>query len=617
MKNNSGKSSRFFIVSPWLLAAATALLIFIVLTFTLNNMQREKELMTRGMVQKGATLMRVTGSGTRSAQRADLRHGIRRGNRWQEYIQRIISHLAEDPEVLFLMLMDDHNRIIAHSDSEKIGSLAAKLKDDLPPPTRLEKNNKNRPELTFRINEYGEYGRIFLISRPFLPFLPFQPSMPPHRMHMHDCVEGEPCPPLPEPIRMERKRFKNMRQNGQGKELYTVVIGLDMEKYDKSLQRLRFQAIMLSLTMLLVGVGGWLSLAAVQGYRVSQEALSDIQAFTGLLVSRLPIGIIATDQHGRVSTWNQAAAEMISVHGKEALGKMVEKSLPKELARFFAGDYDSGKEAVEGSEISLNINENSIVFHCRLIQLQAPDGQYRGQVLLLTDVTRIKEMESEMRENERLAAVGRMAAGVAHEVRNPLSSIKGLALLLKNKFSEESREYETSGLLIQEVERMNRTISELLSFARPASLDLQEVDICELLAETLKLVTADTRSEDVRTSLDCVPDLPKIMADRDRLSQVFINILLNGIQAMETGGTLEIHAETDESGSQLILCFKDTGKGIPSEHLGQVFLPYFTTRSGGTGIGLAISRKIIVDHGGTIRLESEPGRGTTVIVELG
>ena len=163
---------------------------------------------------------------------------------------------------------------------------------------------------------------------------------------------------------------------------------------------------------------------------------------------------------------------------------------------------------------------------------------------------------------------------------------------------------------------MNRTISELLSFARPASLDLQHVDLHELLSETLQLVSADTSSEHIRTILHCADDLPTVMADRDRLSQVFINILLNSVQAMEQGGTLEIIARKSGSGRQVELQFRDSGKGMNPEHLSQVFFPYFTTKSGGTGIGLAISQKIIVDHGGTIRVESEPGRGTTVIVEL-
>ncbi len=599
--------SRFFFVSPWLLGAATALLILMVVSFTLSTMQREKRLMTGAMLQKGATLMRVVGSGARSAYLADLRRGVWNTAPWNEYLQRIITHLSEDPSVEFLMVLDDQNKVVAHTDQTQLGLNKADFLLSLRASDQL-----GRPGLFYRTGKLDEYGRIFLVARPFKHLLPAMPSL--HLQNML-CPEGERGKKPPDIF--NNRGTLHRQPPGRGL-TYWAVIGLDMQAYDKSLSRLRFQAMMLSLTMLLVGIGGWLSLAAVQGYRGSQKALSDIQAFTGLVVSRLPVGIIATDRQGRVSTWNQAAADMTMIPARQALGRMVDKYLPVELAKFF--DSGIGRRGQhlerESREITLAIDDQEKVLLCQLIDLRDPEETFMGQVLLLSDLSRIKDLESEMRENERLAAVGRMAAGVAHEVRNPLSSIKGLALLLKNKFSRQSKDYETTGLLIQEVERMNRTISELLSFARPAALELQQIDICELLSETLQLVSADMASEHITTRLDCVPGLPMVSADRDRLSQVLINILLNGVQAMDQGGVLEITADVKSGEHQLELSFADNGTGIQPEHLAQIFFPYFTTKSGGTGIGLAISQKIIADHGGTIRVESEPGKGTTVTVEL-
>ncbi|MDH3392295.1 MAG: PAS domain-containing protein, partial [Desulfobulbaceae bacterium] len=477
--------SRFFFVSPLLLAAATGLLILIVMTFTLSNMQREKKLMTGAMLQKGVTLMRVIGSGARSAYMADLRRGGWDPDSWDEYVQRIISHLSGDPEVQFLLVVDEQNKIVAHTDKEKIGTYIKKL-----PEVNESAGKEGGSRIVYRALTVDGYGRTFLIVRPFLPFRPTIPPLLQQNKWIHGEKRGAFFPGRLGP----HDRFHGDLPGVTHK--YSVVVGLDMKVYDSSLQKLRFQALMLSLTMLLVGIGGWLSLAAVQGYRVSQKALSDIQAFAGLLISRLPVGIIATDQQDRVSTWNQAAEEMTSISSRKALGRMVNKYLPPELAAFFlprSSGYAEEDES-KGKEIRLLINSLEIVLHCQLIDLRDPEGNYMGQVLLLSDITRLKDLESEMRENERLAAVGRMAAGVAHEVRNPLSSIKGLALLLKDKFSRESKEFETTGLLVQEVERMNRTISELLSFARPVDLDLQPVDLHELLSESLQLVSADTAS---------------------------------------------------------------------------------------------------------------------------
>ena len=576
---------RFFYVSPWLLAAATALLIVIVVIFTLSTIEREKSLMTAAMLQKGATLIRVIGSGTRAAYRADLRRGVWNTDSWESYVQRIIDHLSEDPEIRFLMVVDEENRVIAHSDSARIGTRLDSFVQTGEPASA------KKSSLVYRIDTVQVYGRIFLVVRPFFPFRPLTPSLYLHNQWRRDTRNG------PSPGNLNRMYCFRGNQDGSD-HFYSAVVALDMHGYDNSLHQLRFQAVMLSLAMLLVGIGGWFSLAAVQGYRVSQRALSDIQAFTGLLVSRLPVGIIATDLQGRVSTWNQAAAEMTALSDRQVLGRQVRRFLPVELAAFFAEksvDHDQN-EHVEVRKIQLEINDRRMVLHCQRIDLHDQEGRYKGQVLLLSDITRLKELEAEMRENERLAAVGRMAAGVAHEIRNPLSSIKGLALLLKDKFPRQSREFETTGLLIQEVERMNRTISELLGFARPASLELQEVDLRVLLKETLQLVSADTASEHIRTSMHCAPDLPVLMADRDRLRQVIINILLNSVQAMEDGGTLEISARKSHSGSQVELLFRDTGKGIKPEHLAQVFFPYFTTRKEGTGIGLAITQKIIAGN---------------------
>jgi two-component system, NtrC family, sensor histidine kinase HydH len=221
-----------------------------------------------------------------------------------------------------------------------------------------------------------------------------------------------------------------------------------------------------------------------------------------------------------------------------------------------------------------------------------------------------------MRENERLAAVGRMAGGVAHEVRNPLSSIKGLALLLKNRFPLGSKEQDTADLLIQETERMNRTITEMLSFTRPTALHLDQVDLAALLQRSLHLIKAEAADNRIETVMHVDEEIVPVYGDVDRLQQVMMNVLLNAMQAMEKGGTLTVAIANSENGADVELRITDTGVGIEPELLSQVFYPYFTAKQGGTGIGLAISQKIIVDHGGSIDMESEPGKGTTVIIRL-
>ncbi|HHD62804.1 MAG TPA: PAS domain S-box protein [Desulfobulbaceae bacterium] len=587
---------KFIYVSPWLLAAATGLLVLIVVTFAVSNIQREKRLMINAMLQKAATLHRVIRSGARASYISDLRRGIWKPDPWQVHVQRIIDHLSDDPDLSFITVVDDRGMAFAHSRQAMCGKQL-----DLQLPADLPNKGRKRPFI-YRVVQEKELGRFFEVIRSFTPFQPMLPRIPLSLQELH-------------------RQFSMPFGFGRfpaGSKGYYIIVALDMKGYDHALGRLRFQVVMLSLTMLLVGVGGWLSLSAVQGYRVSRKALHEIKAFTGLLVSKLPVGIIATDIRGHITTWNRAVEQLMGIEAPRAIGKKPEEILPRKLADFFSVSGAHSESYVEqaGQEVRLIVHEEEVVLNCHHLVISDRSEKAEGEVLLISNLTALKNLEKEMRETERLAAVGRMAAGVAHEVRNPLSSVKGLALLLQGKFPQKSNEHETATLLIQEVERMNRTISELLSFARPAPLDLADIDVGELLKRQVRLLAADAASDGIMFTLDLADDLRSIAGDQDRLNQVFINILLNAMQAMTDGGELIVSAHNNTGNKTVVITVADAGPGMEKETLNQVFFPYFTTKKSGTGIGLAISQKVIADHGGTIQVQSVPGRGTVVTIEL-
>lgn len=587
---------KFIYVSPWLLAAATGLLVLIVVTFAVSNIQREKRLMLNAMLQKAATLHRVIRSGARASYISDLRRGIWKPDPWQDHVQRIVDHLSDDPDLSFITVVDDKGMVFAHSRHDMCGQ---QLELELPEDLRI-KNHKG--PFIYRVVREKKFGRFFEVIRSFTPFQPILPRIPLSLQELHKRFS------MP-------FGFGSFRKDSRA---YYLIVALDMKGYDRALGRLRFQVVMLSLAMLLVGVGGWLSLAAVQGYRVSRKALHEIKAFTGLLVSKLPVGIIATDTRGRITTWNHAIAQLIGVEATQAIGKKTKELLPPMLAGFFStsGVHSDSSDEQSGREVRLVVLGDEVVLNCHHLVISDRTGEPEGEVLLISNMTDLKNLEKKMRETERLAAVGRMAAGVAHEVRNPLSSVKGLALLLQGKFPPKSNEHETATLLIQEVERMNRTISELLSFARPTALNLTNVDVGELLERQVRLMEADAASEGITFTLDLAENLQLITADQDRLNQVFINILLNAVQAMTAGGEIIVSACANMNSKIITISFADTGSGMKKETLKQVFFPYFTTRTNGTGIGMALSQKVIADHGGTIHVQSVPGQGTTVTIEL-
>jgi two-component system sensor histidine kinase HydH len=594
--------------SPWLLAAAAGLLIMIVVTFAFHNLRLEERLMTNAMLQKASTLMRVLHSGSRASYFNDLRKDYWNNEGWNVHVQRVIDHLTEDPDLRFIALIDGQGKVIAHSDPRRVGTI-----EPLPEKKSGQEEGEEQAQIAYSIQEVREYGRVFATVRQFAPAFPALMPMPflPQEQGRHGNLlheRGE-----------KRPLFRFYPEGIPTGEQYHVIVGLDMKEFDRTLGRLRMQIFMLSLAMLLVGLGGWFSLIAVQGFRISQKTLEDIQAYTSLLIAKLPVGVIATDTADRITTWNQAIAQLTGIEKAAATGKRPFEVLPEPLAAFFHIEDEEGIDrpaTTRESSVRLTFGSRRCELLCHPLTIIDSQQQYMGRVLLISDVTEIRCLEQRMRENERLAAVGRMAGGVAHEVRNPLSSIKGLALLLKNKFPVGSREQDTADLLIQETERMNRTITEMLSFTRPSALHLGRIDLAELLARSLELIRAEAVDNRIETVLDADKDLEPVLGDIDRLQQVMMNVLLNAMQAMEQGGTLTVSLKNRIESQEVELRISDTGEGIAADILPQVFYPYVTTKQGGTGIGLAICQKIIADHGGAIELESEQGKGTTVIIRL-
>lgn len=593
----------FTFISPWLLAAATGLLVLIVATFAINNMQREKRVMLNGMLQKGVTMIRVIQSGAKSSSIAERRRGVRIPEPWYAHVQRVINHLAADPDIFFLAVTNRQQEVLAHSLPVTRGSI---ININIPE-ISTQANIANR--FSYRIVKAKGGERYFEVVHTFIPFQPVNTPITLSGLGLQHWFYGNNANKNNQPL---HDKFKNDDQ-------YVIVAVLNMREYDRAIEQLQFQLIMLSLIMLLVGVGGWLSLSTMQGYKVSQKTLAGIQAFTSLLVSKLPVGIIATDKDGRVATWNQVVVRLLCIEAEQAVGKKVKEVLPGILADFF---HDFKKTDTifcpesDGQEIQIDACGKAVSLNCFHLVITNSKGEPEGEVLLLSNMTALKNMEKKMREQERLAAVGRMAAGVAHEVRNPLSSVKGLALLLQGKFSEKSAEREAATMLIREVERMNRTISELLSFSRPAPLETTKVDLAKLIERQVRLLKADTASDAVRFHLEIDTDLLPVAADADRLNQVIFNIILNGVQAMGYGGEMIITACNDYDSNMVVVTVTDTGVGMDEETMAQIFFPYFTTKKDGTGIGLAISQKIIAEHEGTIQVKSTLGYGTVITVAL-
>jgi two-component system sensor histidine kinase HydH len=407
-------------------------------------------------------------------------------------------------------------------------------------------------------------------------------------------------------------RRQSPRPSGETVEAPLIFIGLDMTPFAEARKTDVRVLITTSAVLLLVGLGCMLSLFWVQAYQRSRKQLRDTRAVASEIVANLPVGLVATGSDGRVTHINADAAALLEADPQTALGRGAEDVLPAEIAAM-AGEADENGTPIT-RELTLRTTDGEFPANVGAAQVLAEEGSPLGHIFILSDLTEIHRLQAEARQREKMAAIGNLAAGIAHEVRNPLSSIKGYATYFAGLFEDGSENRKAAAVMIAETERLNRVISELLDLSRPSDFKFRETDAETVMDTVSRLLQQDAADRKIEIDVAVEPDLPPAELDADRLVQALLNIGINGVQAMDEGGTLSLRARREESA--LVIEMADTGPGIAHEHLETIFDPYFTTKPQGTGLGLAVVRKIVEGHGGTVGVAAEPGRGTTFTITL-
>jgi two-component system sensor histidine kinase HydH len=400
-----------------------------------------------------------------------------------------------------------------------------------------------------------------------------------------------------------------------GQKQLLIVAGLDVAPFQAAIRDDIRNTVIFSIILLLLGFGGFVSLFWMNSYRAAKRSLQDTSAFADEVVTHLPVGLIATDRQGRITFFNAAAERITGLAYAQAADRKPDSLLPEQL-RGLAPALDSGDTIVEremecafsgGHVVPLSVSATRIVNEI---------GQFVGHVLILRDLGEVRRLKDEVRRQEKLAALGGLAAGVAHEIRNPLSSIKGLATFFQEQFADGSEAREAAGVMIREVDRLNRVISELLDFARPTDLNRRLSDLPPLINRSIQLIQQDAASQNITIEVHIPDDIRPVSIDPDRLTQCLLNLYLNALQAMPQGGTLTVGCHHEDGGRKVRITVGDTGEGIAAEHLDSIFNPYFTTKNKGTGLGLAIVHKIIEAHQAHLNVESIPGKGTRIMIEI-
>jgi two-component system sensor histidine kinase HydH len=570
------------LVPPWIVLGAVLILLPIFLFMTIKNIQREKAFTTKLMLEKGGALIRSFEAGARTGMMGMM------GMQWGgQQVQRLLTETSQQPDIVYIMVTDTSGKILAHSDPEKVGSIYDSGLD-------LVAVAKSQT-LQFREISRTNQAPVLEIYRQFSPTRGYGGRFR-GRMMMDDWVTIH---------------GQSQADTGQ-----VIFLGLDMGPVVAARMEDIRHTIVMGLTLLLIGFAGVVLLFVTHAYRSASATLSRVKALSDSLVENMPIGLLAIDETGVVASFNQAAETILDRPAETVMLRKPEEILPVPLVEMIRQLKDKGGP-IERDVLCSSPGGHELPLEVIGTNMREEGGRFMGNVVLFRDLTEIQRLKEEVVRAQRLASIGRLAAGVAHEIRNPLSSIKGFATYFRERYREVPEDKQTAEIMIQEVERLNRVVGQLLEFARPLSVERRPTGAQSLLQLSLRMVESQSREKGIRVETRIDEGMTHLMIDPDRMQQALLNLYLNGIEAMERGGTLAVSVRKAGGNRKGVeISVSDTGKGIGEEDLVHIFDPYFTTKPSGTGLGLAIVHKVVESHGGEVRAESEKGKGTKVILSL-
>jgi two-component system, NtrC family, sensor histidine kinase PilS len=345
------------------------------------------------------------------------------------------------------------------------------------------------------------------------------------------------------------------------------------------------------------------------------EHLADLQVVHRDVIQSINSGLLTTDLEGTVTSANLAGLEILGRQEDELVGAPIHR------AGLFTAELWNEVTAVSvqtgrmRSEVELPRDREVLYIGFTISRLTDAEGHHRGYIVIFQDLTRWRRMQEELRIKDRMVAVGELAAGLAHEIGNPLAAISGSVQMLSGSVDGDPAQRKLVDIMLKESHRLDRTIKGFLRFARPRERSSISFDIARLLAENFELLkNSEEVSERHRLEVQLEPPSARLFADPDQVSQIFWNLARNALRAMPDGGTLRVVGRL--AGDCYRLQVIDTGRGMSEEQRANLFHPFQSFFDGGTGIGMAIVYRIVQDHGGRLRVDSRPGAGTTITIEL-
>ncbi len=548
---------------PKIISLISFLMILILGLFTYLNYNRERELMFNNLTQEGLAISNIMETFVRQNKNVNF-----------EQIQNLFKSSAWDTLIEQIILVDDSLTVKANSAGGKSGWKLTNV------------NIRGIKKLRTDIVKFNNVS-IFRLIKPFY---------------------------------LDNKQIVNLKDSSAvslgGKTKiatipYYILISFNADEYVSARKEDLLRAFGSGILLLLLLITSIYFITVIQKYNLLNRSLIKMKNYAFNVVESMPNGLISIDKNGAVRTINKNAVKLLGLVGKRVRNKLLTELLPAcEAIETLASGREINNEQiicnlVDGRSIPLSIKSRNLFNETK---------EVIGTVVIFSDLREIKTLEKEIERTQRLASMGRMAAGIAHEIRNPLSSIKGLAQYLRNKFDEKSQSREYATVMINEVDRLNRVIQDMLNFAKPHEPKLLLTDIKGIINHSLKLIETELKRKQVNVILKNDNSEKIALADGDLLTQVFLNLFANAIDAIVNKGLLQI--TLSEKDNYVVIEILDDGKGIESENIPKIFDPFFTLKQNGTGLGLAIVYRIIENHNGEILVNSKKDNGTTFIIKL-
>ena len=349
----------------------------------------------------------------------------------------------------------------------------------------------------------------------------------------------------------------------------------------------------------------------------------------GMILENIDRAVIAFDQEGKVTLFNPAAETLTESSARQMLGQDYRDLFKQQetLLYLVKVALEEGRPITDDESLYMHRASSApLPVNAYTTPIFSKGGNQNGAVMIIRDLSRVKELEDTLRRADRLSMLGTLAAGLAHEIKNPLGGIKGAAQLLSMELSEESGLLDYTRIMVKEAERINFIIEELMDLSNPREPEIGDVDLTKTLNDIVLMQKEATRGQNIQFKMKLDPSIPPVQGDEGLLTRLFLNLIKNAREAIAHEGEVVIETKivasyhmtgpNRRSSPMVGISISDTGCGIEKDQLDRIFTPYFTTKSKGSGLGLAISQKIIEDHNGLLKIDSTPGEGTTFTISL-